>query len=42
MVQSLRRSVMTNYSLEEKAVATTIIFKMKMQQAVKRIEEEHL
>ena len=31
MVQSLRRSMMTDYSRKEKAVAATSIFKMKMQ-----------
>ena len=33
---------MTDYSQNEKAIATTSIFKMKMQQTVERIEEEHL
>ena len=33
---------MADYSQEEKAVAATAIFKMKMQQTVERIEEEHL
>ena len=32
---------MTDYSKEEKTVAATAIFKMKMQQTVKKIEEEH-
>ena len=30
IVQSSRRSMMTDYSKEEKAVAATAIFKMKM------------
>ena len=34
--------MITDYSQEEKAVATTTIFKMKVQQIVERIEEEHL
>ena len=34
--------MMTDYSQKEKAVAITAIFKMKMQQTVERIEEEHL
>ena len=33
---------MTDYSLEEKLIAATAIFKMKVQQTVERIEEEHL
>ena len=33
---------MTYYSQMEKAIAATSIFKMKMQQTVERIEEEHL
>ena len=33
---------MTDYSKEEKVVAVTVIFKMKVQQIVERIEEEHL
>ena len=33
---------MTNYSQEEKAVAVTAIFKMKVQQIMERIEEENL
>ena len=33
---------MTDYFQEEKAVATTAIFKMKVQQTVEKIEEEHL
>ena len=32
---------MTDYSQEEKAVATTTIFKMKVLQTMERIEEEH-
>ena len=32
---------MTDYSQEEKAVATISIFKMKVQQTVERIKEEH-
>ena len=34
--------MMTDYSQKEKAIAITTIFKMKMQQAVEKIEEEHL
>ena len=34
--------MMTDYYQKEKAVAATAIFKMKMQQTVKMIEEEHL
>ena len=34
--------MMTDYSQEEKAVAVTAIFKMKVQQIVERIEEENL
>ena len=34
--------MMTNYSQEEKAVAAIAIIKMKVQQTVERIEEEHL
>ena len=34
--------MMTEYSQEEKAVAVISIFKMKVQQTVERIEEEHL
>ena len=33
---------MTDYSQKEKVVATTTIFKMKMQQTVEKIKEEHL
>ena len=33
---------MTDYSHKEKVVAATAIFKMKMQQIVEMIEEEHL
>ena len=33
---------MTDYSQEEKAVAAIAIFKMKMQNTVEKIEEEHL
>ena len=33
---------MTYYSQEEKAVAATAIFKMKVQQAMEMFEEEHL
>ena len=33
---------MTDYSQNEKVVAATAIFKMKMQQTVENIEEEHL
>ena len=33
---------MTDYPQKEKIVAATAIFKMKMQQTVARIEEEHL
>ena len=33
---------MTDYSQKEKVVAATTIFKMKMQQTVENIEEEHL
>ena len=34
--------MMTDYSQEEKALAAIAIFKMKMQQIVEKIEEEHL
>ena len=34
--------MMTNYSQKEKTIVATAIFKMKMQQTVERIEEEHL
>ena len=34
--------MMIDYSQKEKAVAATTIFKMKMQQTMERIEEEHL
>ena len=34
--------MMIDYSQEEKAVAATVIFKMKMQLTVERIEEKHL
>ena len=34
--------MMTDYSQEEKAVAAIAIFKIKVQQTVERIEEEHL
>ena len=34
--------MMNDYSKEEKAVAAISIFKMKMQQIMERIEEEHL
>ena len=33
---------MADYSQEERAVATTTIFKMKVQRTMERIEEEHL
>ena len=33
---------MIGYSQKEKAVAATAIFRMKMQQTVEMIEEEHL
>ena len=33
---------MTDYSQKEKVVAATTIFKMKMQQTVEKIKEEHL
>ena len=33
---------MTNYSQEEKEVVAIAIFKMKLQQTMERIEEEHL
>ena len=33
---------MTDYFQEEKAVVATAIFKMKVQQTVENIEEEHL
>ena len=33
--------MMTNYSQGEKAVVATVIFKMKMQQTIQRIKEEH-
>ena len=33
---------MTDYSKKEKAVAAFVIFKMKVQQTVEMIEEEHL
>ena len=32
---------MTDHSQEEKTIATTAIFKMKMQQTVERIKEEN-
>ena len=32
---------MTNYSQKEKAAVATAIFKMKMQQTMEMIEEEH-
>ena len=34
--------MMTDYSQEEKALTVISIFKMKAQQIVERIEEEHL
>ena len=34
--------MMTNYSQEEKTVAGITILKLKVQQIVERIEEEHL
>ena len=34
--------MMTDYSQKEKVVASIAIFKIKMQQIVERIEEEHL
>ena len=34
--------MMIDYSQEEKVVVATAIFKIKMQQAMERIEEEHL
>ena len=34
--------MITNYSQKEKAVAAIAIFKMKIQQTLERIEEEHL
>ena len=34
--------MMTGYSQEEKAVATIIIFKMKVQQIMEKTVEEHL
>ena len=34
--------MMTNYSQEEKAVAVTTIFKMKVQQTMENTMEEHL
>ena len=34
--------MMTDYSQEENAVAATAIFKMKMQQIVDMVKEEHL
>ena len=40
-VQSSRRSIMIDYSQEEKAVAATALLKMKVQQTVERIKEEH-
>ena len=33
---------MIDYSQEENVVVATVIFKMKVQQTVERIEEEHL
>ena len=42
MVQSSRRSMMVDYSQQEKVVAAISIFKMKVQQNVERIEEGHL
>ena len=33
---------MTDYSQEEKTVVAIVIFKMKVQQTVERIEKEHL
>ena len=34
--------MLIDYSQEEIAIATTAIFKMKLQQTTERIEEEHL
>ena len=34
--------MMTNYSQEEKAIAATTIFKMKVHQTVEKTMEEHL
>ena len=34
--------MMTDYSQEENTVATTTIFKMKVQQTIERIEEDHI
>ena len=34
--------MMNDYSQKEKAVAATVIFKMKIQQTMERIEEKHL
>ena len=34
--------MMTDYSQNKKAIAATAIFKMKMQQTMEMIEEEHL
>ena len=34
--------MITDFSQEEKAVDATAIFKMKVQQIIERIEEEHL
>ena len=34
--------MMTDYSEEEKAIATTAIFKMKVQQTVEKTVKEHL
>ena len=38
----IEKSMITDYSQEEKAVASIAIFKMKMQQTMERIEEKHL
>ena len=34
--------MMTDYSQEEKTVVAIVIFKMKVQQIVERIEKDHL
>ena len=34
--------MMINYTKKERAIAATTIFKMKMQQTMERIKEEHL
>ena len=39
---SSKKSMITDYSPEEEAVAATAVIKLKMQQTIETIEEEHL